>query len=45
MDSCGSGYGPVAGSCERGNERSNYIKLGGGGGDLLSGRGNSSLKR
>jgi len=32
MDSCGSGYGPVAGSCERGNERSNYIKLGGGGG-------------
>jgi len=26
MDSCGLGYGPVAGSCERGNERSNSIK-------------------
>jgi hypothetical protein len=26
MNSCGSGYGPVAGSCEHGNESSGSIK-------------------
>jgi hypothetical protein len=30
VDSCGSRYGPVAGSCEGGNECSNSIKWGGG---------------
>jgi hypothetical protein len=32
MDSSGSGQGPVACSCEHGNEASSSIKDGGGGG-------------
>jgi hypothetical protein len=31
MDSCGSSYRPVAGSCEHGNGPLGYITSGGGG--------------